>query len=306
MLPTTIRKPLYHEDKRKRPALWVTTINIVSKQVTKLSILLIYIIFGSNESFSNSLIIDGKIATNYQFPYQVLLKSKENSCGAVIVNKQHLISAAHCVSSIKDYNSIKVLAGAAIESRLQNLPGIQTVTIHPEYYLNWRVGPKVNDIAIIKLQSPIKFDGKILPASLPTKSMYGRSTFYSNSRFLTAGWGMIEGGGYSENLVYLDDLKLLPDHNDLFWKSPKIKRLFQVVDFSYETYMSGQYFAFKAENGKSLCHGDSGSPLIKDNVVYGIASHIIGREIFQCRDISLFFYTSLLPHLSWINSILKS
>ena len=125
-------------------------------------------------------IINGKNATQGQFPYQVswgfdyfesfeYIKLRVNFCGGSIIDKTTIITAAHCCESIEtpkftnfynqpiDWSRTEIVAG---EINLQETSGLEQVRkikshiIHPLY----RLATKQNDICLLTLESPLRFD----------------------------------------------------------------------------------------------------------------------------------------------------
>ena len=122
-------------------------------------------------------IINGKNATQGQFPYQVSWQKCKhiiadfsskcfNFCGGSIFNENTIITAAHCCDSIGKPNKnnniyywsdTKIIAGdsnLADESGLEQVRKIKSHTIHPHYT---RI-PIQNDMCLLTLESPLKFD----------------------------------------------------------------------------------------------------------------------------------------------------
>lgn len=125
----------------------------------------------------NLRIINGDIAAPHQFPHHVAIFYKALPltpeilyCGGSIITPEWTLTAGHCVPK---FGSIIVKAGKHYininESYQQNRHVIKRI-IHDNY-----VGPIVskkliarNDIALLKLQSPLVYSNYIQPIALPS------------------------------------------------------------------------------------------------------------------------------------------
>ncbi|KAH8365820.1 hypothetical protein KR093_004832 [Drosophila rubida] len=131
-------------------------------------------------------IINGFNAVPKQFPYQVYLEVRENCkfqpyCGGVIISNRTILTAAHCVPKSL------ILFGALdrsneLEKGQQRLIATSKfVVVHPEYDTE----QLLNDIALIRLPTEIRFDEYIQPAKLPDLDQ-----LYDNENAVTSGWGL--------------------------------------------------------------------------------------------------------------------
>lgn len=68
---------------------------------------------------------------------------------------------------------------------------------------------------------------------------------------------------------------------------------------------SGDFLCLE-KSDKGICQGDSGSPLICDGEVWGVASHLVAYESSpNCGDDFEEYYGDIYPELEWINSYLN-
>lgn len=89
-------------------------------------------------------------------------------CGATVISRKYLMTAAHCTYTF-DHREIRVyLGGHDIAKDYTEIRKIKAVEEH-EYYDGVSFN---NDIALIELDKPIKFGPRVQPACLPDGGKY--------------------------------------------------------------------------------------------------------------------------------------
>lgn len=90
----------------------------------------------------------------------------ESKCGGTILNESYILTATHCVNDSLRLKHLYVLAGNPFLGNINitELKEIERVYLHPEYSNKYK--DKKNDIAIIKLKTPItdNVDSVTLPS----------------------------------------------------------------------------------------------------------------------------------------------
>ncbi|CAG8121971.1 unnamed protein product [Penicillium olsonii] len=127
----------------------------------------------AGSTIANDAIVGGSIAKEGQFPYQVSVRTSSFICGGTIVDKDHILTAAHCVAN---------------------------VTQHPE----WNADTLKNDIAILKLASSLDFGSTIAAVELPASSDAMPET---GTQCSVSGWGATSAGGSTPSnleVAYID------------------------------------------------------------------------------------------------------
>ena len=157
------------------------------------------------------------------------------------------------------------------------------ITVHSSYALP---GPKLHDIALLKLCKHVKYTSKIQPISLAAKDFI----LPKSSSVTVAGWGAVKEAG--EKAIFLR------------------KVIVKIIERSackeaYSRYQvpisNGQICAGNTNmGGKDSCQGDSGGALWYKkngiNVQVGIVSHGIGCA----RPDGPGVYTSITHYRDWI------
>lgn len=152
---------------------------------------------------------------------------------------------------------------------------MQTV-IHPQY------DPTkiINDIAILKLESPVQFSSTVRPVCLPNinhnfdnrdvstttkqqlRTIFLRTflfVFPSSIQAIVAGWGLVKEGGVTSN--YLQEA-IVPIISNSQCRETRYKSKITDVMLCAGLVKTG---------GKDACQGDSGGPLIVNEGRYKLA-----------------------------------
>jgi len=144
-------------------------------------------------------IVGGEPAAITEVPWQVaLLRAGEEptwdrqSCGGSIIAAEWILTAAHCVvpspgvsTTTTDPDSLIVLSGTADLSKEDQGTGLQSnvraIIVHPDYDDE----SKANDIALIRLTTPLQLGPTQQAIALPTFSNWPAA----GTEALISGWG---------------------------------------------------------------------------------------------------------------------
>jgi len=188
----------------------------------------------------NGFIVGGIEARPNSLPWQVAVGEVGwgTGCGGSIINKNTVITAAHCIKPGRDYYFVagqhkKYDYYAPYYHKYQ-----AKVIVHPEYR-----SLKKNDIAIMKTEEDIEFNDGVQPICLPPADQeYGEET----TMFLASGWGSL-GNKYATHLMQVG----LP-----YISTKTCQRMLGSYNI-HEAVICAGY----AAGGKDSCQGDSGGPL---------------------------------------------
>ncbi|KAB0793865.1 hypothetical protein PPYR_13485 [Photinus pyralis] len=192
-------------------------------------------------------IVGGSDAPEGAYPYQVSLRSfGSHNCGGSIIDATTVMTAAHCVTGSKP-SALRVVVG----SNKLNSGGVsyelESIRAHTGYD-SWRF---TNDIAILKLKTPISFTDKVKSVDLETEYLG------ADVDCVLSGWGRLNYPGSLPNNLQHIDLKTITSED-----CAKLLNL-NSVDRTHVCTLT--------KAGEGACHGDSGGPLVANKQI-GIVS----------------------------------
>jgi len=196
-----------------------------------------------------SFIIGGVEANRGEFPWQLsqqrLGASWSHSCGASLLSTGYALSAAHFVDGAA-VNTLRVYAGlhdrtATNEGVLSNLA---SYTMHERY--NQDSQTFSNDIAILKLASPIAANGgSIQFARLPANN----NNQYAGDTCTISGWGRTDSSNNLPNNLQKANIQIINE-------AECNQRISAVSGASVGP---GQICLFDVQQRVGSCNGDSGT-----------------------------------------------
>ncbi|CAO4374692.1 unnamed protein product [Caenorhabditis nigoni] len=224
------------------------------------------------------------------FPWTAALRNKATKahhCGASILDRTHLITAAHCFEEDERVTSYEVVVGDWDNNNTdgnEQVFNLQRINYYPLYKDIFS-----HDIAILEIPYPgIEFNEYAQPICLPTKDF----VYTPGRQCVVSGWGSM-GLHYAQRL----QAALIP-----------IIDRFDCVNSS-QIYTSMSRSAFCAgylEGGIDSCQGDSGGPFAcrREDGAFVLAGVISwGDGCAQKKQPGI--YTMVAPYLSWINSVVN-
>src|SRR5215207_290797 len=213
------------------------------------------------------LIVGGTAVPNGKYPFMAALLDKrrpgdafdEQFCGGTLIDKDSVLTAAHCLVNPKPDKLQVVLGRTALNQHRGQLRSVSGRFIHPRYNGNGY------DAAVLKLSLPVK---SIKPIKLATAK---QNNLEKPGHILTAaGWGVVKQrpGPFDIRTFRMHEVSV-PVVSD-----SRAKRAYQSQGLKYLP--SLQVAAGKKGNG--ACFGDSGGPLFDSGsrTQVGITSHGAG------------------------------
>ncbi|XP_043345915.1 granzyme H-like isoform X1 [Cervus canadensis] len=234
---------------------------------------------GLGQPFLSEEIIGGHEAKPHSRPYmafvQFLGEKSWKRCGGVLIQKDFVLTAAHCRGS-----SMNVTLGAhniKEQERTQQVIQVRRAIRHPDY------NPKnfSNDIMLLQLERKAKQTSAVKPLSLPR----AKARVRPGQMCSLAGWGQVALGAPATSL---QEAELMVQED-------------RVCETLYPSHYSraSQICVGDPRKAKTGFKGDSGGPLVCKKVVYGTFSY------GKMNGIPPGVFTQVSHFLPWIKRTMK-
>ncbi|KAF5282475.1 hypothetical protein FQR65_LT14284 [Abscondita terminalis] len=238
-------------------------------------------------------ILGGQNATLGEFPHMAALGYKyveedelKWECGASLISKKFLLTAAHCIVKLNRVLPTIVRLGIVDTTGKDNVQPldikVKRTIVNPEYLPRL----KRNDIALIELETEITKNQYVHPACLYQKTN-------DPIALVVTGWGFTSAGGDASTVLQKAVLEPVPVSNCSA----------QYQTQSPRPILGTQICAVSSDGKKDTCSGDSGGPLqIQEEIstiytIVGVTSYGIG-----CGGKIPGVYARVSSYLDWIES----
>uniref|UniRef100_A0A3Q3AL05 coagulation factor Xa n=1 Tax=Kryptolebias marmoratus TaxID=37003 RepID=A0A3Q3AL05_KRYMA len=224
-------------------------------------------------------IVNGEDCPPGECPWQVVPLDNQGFCGGTILNEYIILTAAHCMNH-SDYMSVKLGA-----SNKQTVHKVDAVIVH----YNYKPVTYHNDIALIKLATPITFSSYILPACLPEADFAEKVNFLEG---LVSGFGRIGEGRQASSI--LQRLAVPYVDRQTCMESTNLRITQRMFCAGFDTI------------AKDACQGDSGGPHVTR---YGDTYFVTGIVSWGegcARKGKYGVYTQVSKFVRWIHDGISS
>uniref|UniRef100_A0AAY4EX05 Coagulation factor VII n=1 Tax=Denticeps clupeoides TaxID=299321 RepID=A0AAY4EX05_9TELE len=221
-------------------------------------------------------------------PQAMLEHSGQYQCGAIILDAQWILTAAHCIWKISNrVLFLTVPSGEHIRKVTEGTEqtrGVAKVLMHPDYNHT----TKDSDLALLRLRSPITLNSNAVPICLPPKAgTFGR-TLASIRLSTVSGWGRLAESGPPSAVLQRLEVPRVPQQECLKQTGLRLTGNMLCAGFK--------------EGGRDSCQGDSGGPLVTR---YKNTSFLLGIVSWGkgCAESNFYgIYTRVSSFLEWIES----
>ncbi|KAK9758575.1 Trypsin [Popillia japonica] len=256
-----------------------------------------------------TLVIGGTNAQPGEYPWVLAIyrsSSKQHICGASMISRLYVLSAAHCFydenGALLDKNEFILAAGKYYRDLDKPEKGVQIrkikeLRIHEDY--KGAITKYRDDIAVIEVDR-LDVTRQVQPVCIDWSNAYEDQDFVEDKKAVVPGWGYTsEGGQPAEVLKKL----IVP------YRSKDVCEQFMEPDFFNQYYSSDKICAGYKDKGTSVCSGDSGGGLFFRSqpttfYVRAVVS-LAPRSQVGCDSNHYALYTKVSKYLNWLQTITR-
>ncbi|XP_061384880.1 trypsin-1-like isoform X2 [Danaus plexippus] len=231
-------------------------------------------------------IVGGMPAGVNRYPWMArLVYDGQFHCGASLLTKEYVLTAAHCVRKLKR-SKIRVILGDHDQTITSESPAIMRAVTAIVRHRSFDSDSYNNDIALLKLRKPVTFSKIIKPVCLPPASIEP-----SGKEGIVVGWGRTSEGGQLPAVVQEVRVPILS--------------LSQCRGMKYRATRITNNMLCAGRSSTDSCQGDSGGPLLIQQgdrfQIVGIVSWGVGCGRPGYPGV----YTRITRYLPWLRANLK-
>ncbi|XP_075853863.1 transmembrane protease serine 11B-like [Microcebus murinus] len=200
----------------------------------------------ANNIIAGNKIVNGQKAPEGAWPWQASLRWRgSHTCGASLIGRRWLLSAAHCFAAKNNSADWTVSFGTTLNKPYMTRK-VQNIIFHE----NYSSPAVVNDIALVQLAEEVSFTKYVRRICLPEAQM----ELPENASVVVTGWGVLYMNGPHPVVLQEAFLKIIDNEN---CNAPHALSNLVTDEMLCAGFMSGEADACQNDSGGPLAYPDS-------------------------------------------------
>mmetsp|Transcript_35249 Transcript_35249/g.85300 ORF Transcript_35249/g.85300 Transcript_35249/m.85300 type:complete len:801 (+) Transcript_35249:513-2915(+) len=246
-------------------------------------------------------IINGHEADPSQFPFVVVLTSKDNlKCAGSLIAPDIVLTAAHCSESFREVQVGRFNRSDDTEQYDSLI--VESIHTHPQYFRNRFLDPDPHDFAVVKLFGQATIPTKTTQQDPVVKINRDESVPSPNQIMHVAGWGAVDPSYWNEQSDVLreTDAFYIPTDD---CKEYVGKYMHHTIDFSKVVVDGATLCAMNFKDLSDSCRGDSGGPLVVSDIDQTVLVGVVSAG-YGCANPNLPALYARVSHVQdWIRDL---
>uniref|UniRef100_A0A3Q0RPI8 coagulation factor Xa n=1 Tax=Amphilophus citrinellus TaxID=61819 RepID=A0A3Q0RPI8_AMPCI len=228
-------------------------------------------------------IVNGEDCPPGDCPWQALLVNEEGIgfCGGTILNKNIILTAAHCMNQSRYFNVRLGEFDRLADDGSEADHDVEAILTHRSY----KPDTYHNDIALVKLATPIKFTRFILPACIPEQD-FAEKVLMQEPDGMVSGFGRLGEGREASDILQRLSVPYVDRQTCL--ESTQLRISARMFCAGYDT------------EAKDACQGDSGGPHVTRYHSTYFITGIVSWGEGCARKGKYGVYTQVSKYIQWI------